>query len=173
MRSCALGLALLVGIGVSASARADEHSPDGVWTVLDVMPRQVQDEQPWERPAVFKALKIDQAMLKAQLSMVPMEQTGGRPVRITLPRPDGGFESFDIVEYSMMEPGLAAAFPEVKTYYGQCIEEPAANVYLDWTPLGFHAQVLSPTGGHAIDPYSRNDTTYYAGYFFKDLKRPE
>jgi hypothetical protein len=158
---------------MTGQARADERSPDGVWTVMDIMPKAVQDEQPWERPAVFKALKIDPDMLKAQLAMAPMEHTPGQPVRMTLPRPDGGFESFDIVEYSMMEPGLAAAFPEIKTYYGQCVDEPAANVYLDWTPLGFHAQVLSPTGGHAIDPYSRDNTTYYSAYFFKDLRRAE
>ncbi len=116
---------------------------------------------------------LDTDMLKAELAMAPMEHAPAKPMRITLPRPEGGFESFDIVEYSMMEPGLAAAFPEIKTYYGQCVEEPAANAYLDWTPLGFHAQVLSPTGGHAIDTYSKGDTTYYSSYFFKDLKRAD
>jgi hypothetical protein len=169
-----LGVALLVcGLVGASSARADVKSPDGVWTALDIMPAAQQRSEPWVRPVAFKALRLERDMLKAELSMAPMEHAGAKPMRITLPRPEGGFESFDIVEYSMMEPGLAAAFPEIKTYYGQCLEEPAANVYLDWTPLGFHAQVLSPTGGHAIDPYSKGDTTYYSSYFFTDLKRAD
>ena len=169
MRSGMLGAAvpLLVGGLFGASeARADVKSPDGVWTALDIMPGAQQKSEAWVRPAAFKALRLNKDMLKAELAMAPVENApGARPMRITLPRPEGGFESFEIVEYSMMEPALAAAFPEIKTYFGQCVEEPAANVYLDWTPLGFHAQVLSPTGGHAIDPYSKGDTTYYSSYF--------
>src|SRR6185436_11450532 len=105
MRGFALGLAVLVGLGsLAAQARADERSPDGVWTVLDSMPAAQQNAPAGVRPNAFRAMRLDRPMLSAELAIIPHERTpeAAHPMRITLPRPDGGFESFDIVEYSMM-----------------------------------------------------------------------
>ena len=48
MRSCALGAVLLgvCGLFMTGQAKADERSPDGVWTVMNIMPKAVQNEQP-------------------------------------------------------------------------------------------------------------------------------
>ena len=70
-----------------------------------------------------------------------------------------------------MEPGLAAKFPEIKTYRGQGIDEPEATARLDVTPGRFHGMILSPFGNVYIDPYSRHNDGHYITYLTRDYKR--
>jgi hypothetical protein len=170
VRAALLGVAV-VWVACAVPSRADVRSPDGAWVSLDVMPAAEQGREAWVRPVRYTPARADMARLKTVLGMAPKEGDGEVPLRISLPNPEGGFDSFDIVEYSMMEPGLAAAFPEVRTYLGQGVTNPAANVHLDITPAGFHAQVLAPEGAWAIDPYSRDEVTHYASYYFRDYQR--
>ncbi len=148
-------------------------SDDEMWATLKRVPDAQEQAEPWVRPMFFQPIALDRQVLAAALSDVPMEFTQegvARPTRIDLPMPDGTFATFEIVESPVMAPELAAQFPEIKTYSGQGITDPAATVRLDWTPQGFHAQVLSPEGSYYIDPYSKGDTTFYSSYYRRDLR---
>jgi hypothetical protein len=69
-----------------------------------------------------------------------------------------------------MEAGLAAQFPDIKTYRGIGIDDPTASLRLDYTPLGFHAQVLSVNGSFYIDPYYLNDVSgAYVSYYKRNV----
>jgi len=173
IRRAFLSSAVLCSLS-AATALADLPSQDGTWTLLDTMPAAEQARDAFIRANQFQPARIDLPAMQARLALAPMERTPEAivPARITLPTPDGGFLQFDIIEYSMMEPGLAAQFPEIHTYLGQCVENPAANVHLDLTMHGFRAQVISPQGMWAIDPFSKNETTYYTSYYAKDLDNP-
>lgn len=153
-------------------------SPDQFWQSVDDIPAARTSVQPAIQPSQFQAVALDVASLKAVLSNAPPEliPVGARsvPLEITLPMPDGTFARFQVEESPIMEPELAAKFPDIKTYSGQGIDDPAANLRFDVTPAGFHAQVLSPSGTYYIDPYSSLDDSLYISYFKRDyLNRPD
>ncbi|MEO6221305.1 MAG: zinc-dependent metalloprotease family protein, partial [Ginsengibacter sp.] len=93
---------------------------------------------------------------------------------IELPMPDGRMEKFQVWESSIMEPGLVEKFPEMKTFAGQGIDDPAASIRFDFNPyFGFHAQILSPKGRVYIDPYARFDVNNYISYYTSDYPKTE
>ena len=123
-------------------------------------------------PRVYRTLALNQSGMKNLLRSLPMESnTAVRNSNsiIRLPMPDGSYESFRVVESPVMEPALMKKYPEIKTYSGQGIEDPAATVRFDWTPKGFHAMILSPKGTVFIDPYSKTDIGHYICYYKKDF----
>src|SRR4029079_1665729 len=99
------------------------------------------------QPAKFEAYDVSTTQLRASLAAAPLEFTelaAAQPLIVGLPSPTGGFQSFAIVESPIMEPALAAQFPEIKTYRGQGLDDPTASIRFDVTPAGLHAQVVSP-----------------------------
>jgi hypothetical protein len=73
-----------------------------------------------------------------------------------------------------MEPALAAKYPEIKTFTGQGIDDPTANIKLDLTPAGFHGMIISSLNGAVfIDPYAQGNTGEYISYHKKDFTSTE
>jgi hypothetical protein len=128
-------------------------------------------------PNRFRLVALDAAVFNETMALAPMEfSPAARQIAlvITLPLPDGGTGRFQVQETQLMAPGLAARFPEIRTWTGQGIDDPAAIARLDWTPQGFHAMVLSPSSGQVfIDPYSRDDTIHYMSYHTRDQPPPD
>jgi hypothetical protein len=123
---------------------------------------------------VLKQLQVPALLTK--LKAAPKEFTDlaftGADNIITLPMPDGNLKRFRFSESPIMEPALAAKFPEIKTYSAQGIDDPFATLRMDYNPYsGFHAQILSPSGNIFIDPYAKGNTEYYVSYFSRDLKK--
>ncbi len=163
---------LVLVAALAPLGRAEDASWDGVWRTVAQVPAKHVGGEPWVRPNRFQGALLDNASLAQRLSQAPLEDTREaetNPLYMTLPTPDGVFALFRVVESPIMEPGLAAQFPQIKTYLGQGVDDPTATVRLDTTPLGFHAQVLSPNGNYYIDPYTKNDNDFYASYYKRDL----
>ncbi len=148
-------------------------SPDNLWETVDSKTLEGYPSDFKVKTGYFGVYHLNDAAMKAQLGRAPVEFTeaGKAPdVRITLPMPDGTFQSFRVWESSIMEAPLAAEYPEIKTYMAQGIDDPTATVRLDTTPLGFHAQVLSTGRTVYIDPYKGGDTARYISYDKKGLR---
>ncbi|GJM11435.1 MAG: hypothetical protein DHS20C11_37110 [Lysobacteraceae bacterium] len=124
----------------------------------------------------FRTLSLSLDAMVAHLSAAPPEKQWDLKLAPTddelilgLPMPDGDFAEFRVVESSIMEADLAAAFPQIKTFRGVSVDDPRTTVRLDHTPAGFHAMVSSPAGRVFIDPYRRGDTESYISYWAHDV----
>jgi reprolysin-like metallo-peptidase family M12B/putative Ig domain-containing protein len=123
-------------------------------------------------PQVYRTLQLNKSALIDLLASAPLESSGAMEVtgaELQIPLPSGGFGRFRIQESPIMEPKLAAKFPELKTYVGQGIDDPTATMRIDLTPRGFHAIILSAGGQIYVDPYSRETDTDYISYWKSDF----
>ncbi len=137
----------------------------GLWSYVD------QSEIPssftgFIRAEEYKLASLDLSSLRNQLAKAPtsLSQPAFESSVISIPKPDGTLERFNLYATAIMAPELAAKFPEIQTYAGQGIDNPASTVFFDLTPQGFHAQVRSPEGTYYVDPYSNTSSDFYAVY---------
>jgi hypothetical protein len=154
-------LAVLAAPAAPAAPADAVAATDGpVWTAtaqraLDARPRTV-------RPRAYAAYTLDRAALRARLG------TG----RVEVPDPDGELVAFDVTETAVMEPGLAAAHPELRTWAGVAVHG-TATVRLDVTPAGVHVSVRGAGPAWYVDPAHRGDDGLHLSYAGADLPAPE
>ncbi|ELX10130.1 hypothetical protein containing type I dockerin domain [Janthinobacterium sp. HH01] len=123
-------------------------------------------------PRRFHAASLNRNGLKKLAQSAPLERSDAAavsPLIISLPHPDGGYQRFAIVDSPIMEAGLAAKHPEIKTYAGKGIDDPNASLRMDITPLGLHASVRTPKGAWYVDPQTALDDSVYNSYHSRDL----
>jgi subtilisin-like proprotein convertase family protein len=122
------------------------------------------------RPTQYRTLRLDLAQIEAILTAAPMEGSVVSylsSAELHLPLPDGSFQRFRVVESPIMEPDLAAKFPEIQTYAAWGIDDPNLYARLDLTPQGFHAMITGTDRSTIfIDPYSfgGGDREHYLVY---------
>lgn len=170
------------------STESTRVSSDGVWERIDVEGspalrhdsaeaaiEQVQDAGSERHPAaeqseVVNTFRLNKNALATTMVGTPSEQAGfslalrSNAAQLDLPMPDGRFMAFRYLESPIMAPELAAKFPDIKTYVGQSIDDPAISVRFDNTPAGFHAQVLSDAGAWYVEPENGEKTAAYVSY---------
>lgn len=160
-------VALFIMAGYAASAQS------GFWKDVSESGLHIPREARKIVPQKYRTLELDTMTIKRFMEAAPQEFTPdakNHPLILTLPMPDGSTSRFRIVKYDMMQPGLAAMFPNFKSYSGQGIDDPYATIKIDWNALGFHAQILSAIKGAAyIDPYAPGNLVHYISYNKNDL----
>ena len=151
------------------------NAQQNVWT--DVSEAQItQVGERYIIPDHYRTLRLNLGEVKSILQSAPMEFTADvleEKTIILLPMPDGTFQKFKFWESPTMSPELQTKYPEIRTYTGQGIDDPYATLKLDLTPLGFHAQILSPNGSVFIDPYTLKDFNNYLSYYTKDFHKDD
>jgi len=178
--ACLSSIFLVLGM-VSLGAASD-RAVDGVWTLEEAAEfegRMRSGLTPWVQPQNYQAVRLSPAPLARILDHAPLEFSAdakGRQVVLSLPTPDGKFESFAIVVSPIMDVELEAWMAEqgwpMRTYRGVSLDHPATNVRLDWGgPGGFHASVHSPGRSYYIDPYWKGDRESHASYFTSEYRK--
>lgn len=138
---------------------------NSLWqNVSDVVPSTLGEKQTNTRKQII--YKLDTQAIKSFLSSTSLESTqkSNTGSILELPLPDGSFMKFAVSESPIMETELALKFPEIKTYSGYSLSNPAITARFDFTPQGFHAMILSTEGTFFIDPYNNKTSDYYTVY---------
>jgi reprolysin-like metallo-peptidase family M12B/putative Ig domain-containing protein len=164
-------IAVAVPASAGSSDRTRAKPSKAMWTHVAGTPRPVRaGARPLVRPHRFRSFRLNRAGLAGVLAKAPRESASAASgLVLSLPAPGGGFQRFTVELSPVMEPGLARKHPDIKTFAGSGIDDPAATIRADIGPLGFHASVRSPKGNWYIDPYYRGDQSLYASYFGRDL----
>ena len=82
-------------------------------------------------------------------------------VILSLPNAEGQMERFRVYENSILDPALAAQYPNIKSYIGIGIDNPTSTAYFSSSPLGFKSMVLNADKQAVfIEPISEDLTTY-------------
>ena len=144
------------------------QSSDALWR--DVNPEKLSPQtqrQAAGRPNKYRSLTLDTIHLHSLLQRAPREFTDAAnnpdaPI-ISLPMPDGSMLRFKIHDSPIMEEGLAARYPQIRTFTGQALDGSAVTTRFDWTPHGFHAILLTPRGTVLIEPDGPNYIAYFQG----------
>jgi hypothetical protein len=170
---CALLAVLTVSFGAGASTGGltlrDMHGTKGLWAHTTLKASFAGRLAPALklRTAHVRPFTLKRAALHRVLVHAPWENTKAarlHPVVVSLPAPNGRFERFALFRTAIMAPALQRKHPEIATYGGRGVDDPAATIHADLSPLGFHASVRSPHGGWYIDPYYRKNPNVYVPY---------
>jgi hypothetical protein len=184
MRSIAICISLAFGLACGGAAQAQSAGQSVLgqraapfWQSVTVSPAASRvDKTPALQLKRFHGATLDLSGMKAMAASAPLEPADAATLAptlvISLPHPDGSYQRFVLAESPIMEAGLAAKHPEIKTYKGRGLDDPTATLRMDITPLGLHASVRSPNGGWFVDPYYMGDTSLYAAYGRADLVNP-
>ncbi|MBP6557724.1 MAG: T9SS type A sorting domain-containing protein [Flavobacterium sp.] len=85
----------------------------------------------------------------------------GAEVTLSIPNENGVLERFKVYQNSVLDPALAARYPEIKSYIGIGIDNPTSTSYFSVTPLGFKSMTLNADKAAVfIEPISQDLTTY-------------
>lgn len=166
MKQNLLGIAFL-----AISYFATGQNGDSFWTKAQNKSTAeiVQNKKTIQNPELFE---LDIAKMKQTLSHVPKKADLNHKSNtiLSFPNAEGNLENFRIFEYSVMDPDLAARYPEIKSYVGQGVENTGATIYFSISPLGFYSMILYPDqSAQFIEPYT-SDLTTYTSYRKSDKK---
>jgi hypothetical protein len=118
----------------------------------------------------FKMYSLDSAQMRSLLIKAPKEKPSlgnSEKISIEIPNPEGKLLSFLVYETSTMDSGLAARYPELKTYGGALANDNSTSIRLDFNPNGFHAYVRSTSGEWFIQPPVQGISHQYLICFYK------
>jgi len=129
------------------------------------------------KPTIYKVYEINNDVLKSTIMSAPHESTVSNAsqskVTVQLPTADGIIHTFAMVSYHLLHPDLQKTFPDIKAFYGICLEDATMTVVADYSPTyGFRAVVSQPGVGKTyIDHFQRNDLDHRIVYYRRDYQK--
>jgi hypothetical protein len=123
-------------------------------------------------PSAYGLYKLDLATLKVELANVPFERevsARNSYAEFQFPMPDGSFRNFHVIEYEMMESGLARKYNHIKTYIG-VDHKYGSKIHFNLTHNQLFGAIRENGVTYFIDPYFKNNGEYYLSYDIRNNK---
>jgi subtilisin-like proprotein convertase family protein len=105
-------------------------------------------------------VRLEDNVMKSLLWESPVEGQELTGPEVNIMMADGSMDQFRVVEYQMMEEGLAKKFPDIKTFIGISTTNPFRTARIDYTIHGFRAVIADLKGKIYIDPYQQGDNNH-------------
>ncbi len=157
-----LGVGLPV-LGVAAGAQAAPVAdPSPLWTPAARPQARASSSRATVDPSAAEAYTLRSSAMDSRLS-------GSSTV--TVPSPEGKLVEFSVHEDSVMQAGLQAAHPGLRSYTGSAVGHPGTSIRMDVGALGFHASVRDGGGLGAwyVDPAFVGEQSLYLSYLGTSL----
>ncbi|MGX5684434.1 reprolysin-like metallopeptidase [Chryseobacterium cucumeris] len=150
----------LLMTGMLALSGISFAQTDRLWTSssIKVSSPVFEDMSVFEDPQLFH---LNISGLKNVLAKAPKRVTEKSEVIISFPNSTGKMEHFKVTENSNFEPELASKYPDIKSYIGKGVEDPASKVYFSISPLGLSSmEIYRDQSAVFIQPYTKDLSTY-------------
>lgn len=123
-------------------------------------------------PEAYGTFLLDFKKMTKRLAKAPLESATAKSstIKLSLPLPGGKIEEFRFFESPCMSPGLAAKYPQIKSFRAISNENTGHHARVDYGTMGFHAVVYTTNGTVYIDPYYTHSEDYYISYYTRDHK---
>ncbi|MCZ2101956.1 MAG: M12 family metallo-peptidase [Chitinophagales bacterium] len=121
-------------------------------------------------PERYQVYTLDLNTMKSYLQEAPMEFSGVRGLKIQIPMPDNSWRWFEVYESPVLQPGIAARYPSIKSYKAYGLDDRSMDMRIAISPMGFYAAVNTLDGEMYIDPYSEENIQDYIVYYVADQK---
>lgn len=126
-------------------------------------------------PTAYETFSLNMTVLKKDLKKVSdrdYSKTRKKKDIIEVPFPDGNMVAFDVWNAPVMAPGIAARYPDIKSYKG--VSEDGKHVMrFVVSRAGFNGVISSAEGTIYLDPIYENNIELYQSYYIKDQEAPD
>lgn len=131
---------------------------------------QERNQQAVYTPEAFAAFELDHTGLAKHLLNAPLEfSEDNDSFIIALPTPEGTTRSFKVSYSPVMEEGLAAKYPNIRSYKGFALDDKKTNVRFNIGPRGFRAAIHGEQNIY-IDPAREGQTDQIIVYYTRDYR---
>ncbi|TXD88382.1 T9SS type A sorting domain-containing protein [Subsaximicrobium wynnwilliamsii] len=116
---------------------------------------------------------IDQ--LKSALEDAPSRKGNSNPSNVILDFPNsrGSFDSYRILEASIMEEALQNKYPNMRSYVGQGVKNPSSLIRFSVTPKGLNTVAFTDQGIELIDISENGADNEYLVYNRRDVNNSQ
>lgn len=136
---------------------------DNLWSDFNLNKKShSQKVQRASTPSKFKLYNLEFEKMKEKLLQAPSDNTGKKSkITLSFPNSEGKFENFEIYEASIMDKVLEIKFPDIKSYVGVGIDNPAKRIRFSTTMFGLHTMTFNEDGTTTfIDTYTKDNNGY-------------
>ncbi|MBP93420.1 MAG: peptidase S8 [Flavobacteriaceae bacterium] len=119
-----------------------------------------------------EVFSLDFNALKQSLQNVAKREdlSRGSEVILSFPNDQGKMERFRVFEASVLHPDLQARFPDIRSYAGQGVDNPADVIRFSMSPKGFQSMRLSPDKPASFIEAYTNDLSQYVVFNRQDRR---